>query len=105
MSEASAKNYAVEIVEGLEANPPEDIYDYLEGGLDFQWVVSKHEGKPEVRRAGVMIAFGGPTAWLWTNGTAFWVDANWASESASIPGFREEFAAELFDVLVELFQS
>lgn len=72
-------------------------YRYLEGVLDIQYVVSRER---EYRSARILIAFGGPTAWINT-GTGQ-IEAAWWSETV----YRElpsEFIQGLDDALEELY--
>ena len=119
MSTESARKYAESIAAQIEAdceagypfgivskdNPATakndgdeiDGYDYLEGVLDIQYTVS---GDRQYRGGRVLIAFGGPNAWVNTITGA--IECEWYSETVYVP-LHEDFVNELDSTLNELW--
>ena len=72
------------------------IMDWLEGVLDFHWIVSSD--KQTLRGARLLVAFGGPTIWVDTSRGV--VEGYWWQDSAFETFYAEtENARELHDYL------
>jgi len=67
--------YGFDEIEGGEESP---IMDWLEGVLDFQWIVSSD--KQTLLGARLLVAFGGPNIWVDT--VRGIVEGYWWSDSA-----------------------
>lgn len=72
-------------------------YDYLEGVLDINYIINSDK---TYKGARILIAFGGPTAWIDTNTGQ--LEAAWwsATEYRNLPS---EFVNGLDDALEELY--
>lgn len=75
-----------------------DAYDYLESILDIEYIVSADR---TYKAARILIAFGGPTAWINTNTGQ--VEAAWWSETV-YRDLPREFINELDNALAELYE-
>ena len=93
-------DYGEAVEQGVEEDNivPEDGIDYLSDALDIQYVVNSDR---TYRGARVLIAFGGPTAWI--NTLTGQVEAAWWSETV-YRDLPREFVAELDDALEELWE-
>ena len=67
--------YGFDEIEGSEESP---IMDWLEGILDFQWIVSSD--KQTLLGARLLVSFGGPNIWVDTHRGI--VEGYWWSDSA-----------------------
>ena len=77
---------------------PASGIDYLSDVLDIQYIVS---GDRQYRAARILIAFGGPTAWI--NTLTGQVEAAWWSETV-YRDLPREFVDELDNALEELWE-
>jgi len=85
--------YGFDEIEGSEESP---IMDWLEGVLDFQWIVSSD--KETMLGARLLVAFGGPNIWIDTRKGL--VEGYWWSDSAFASFDTDtENARELADYL------
>lgn len=89
------------ISQGVEEDniAPADGFDYLSDVLDIQYVVSRGR---QYRAARILIAFGGPTAWI--NTLTGQVEVSWWSETV-YRDLPREFVAELDNALEELWEA
>lgn len=76
MSAQSAKEYAQDIAEGLRTLDV-DVWEYLEGILDYQYTRNSQGDLVSVR---LLVAFGGPTAWVTFDGDGALVECHWWSD-------------------------
>jgi hypothetical protein len=81
MSKESAQEYAQGLAETLRDNPPDDMFDWLEGILDYQLTYSSQRDLISVR---VLVAFGGPNAWIVFDGDHATVQAAWYSDMVEV---------------------
>ena len=78
MSNESAMEYAQDLAESLRGPAPDDLGEYLEGQvLDYQYTRSASGDLVSVR---LLVAFGGPNAWITFDGEGALVEASWWSE-------------------------
>ena len=94
-------DYEEAVSQGVEEDNivPADGIDYLSDALDIQYVVS---GDRQYRGARILIAFGGPTAWI--NTLTGQVEAAWWSETV-YRDLPREFVEELDNALEELWEA
>jgi len=119
MSAQSAREYAESIARDIENNcengtpfgiAEEDTeygtaageeltgMDWLGDVLDIEYIVS---GDGQYRGARVLIAFGGPSAWV--NTRSGMIESAWWSETVTVP-IHDEFVSALDDTLEELWK-
>lgn len=105
VKDANTEEWFADYVEAVEQGVDEsDIegasgLDYLSDVLDIQYIVNRDR---TYRGARVLIAFGGPTAWI--NTLTGQVEAAWWSETV-YRDLPREFVAELDDALEELWEA
>lgn len=76
MSAQSAKEYAQDIAEGLRTLDV-DVWDYLEGILDYQYTRNSQGDLVSVR---LLVSYGGPTTWVTLDGSGALVECSWWSD-------------------------
>ena len=85
---ALAVEYGFDTVDGSEETP---IMDFLEGVLDFEWIVASD--KETLLGARLLVAFGGPNIWIDTRKGLvegyWWSDSAFASFDADTENARE----------------
>jgi hypothetical protein len=94
MSEASAQEYAEGLAENLREDAPDDIGEWLEGILDYQVTYNSQRELVSVR---VLVAFGGPNAWIVFDGRHATVQASWYSEVVEVFVPDVELSGLVFD--------
>lgn len=101
MSEQSAREYANGLAENLRTETIDtvpDIGEYLEGILDFQVTYSSQRELVSVR---VLVAFGGPTAWVVFDGEHATVQAHWYSDTVEVFVPNAPLSGPVFDYFQE----
>jgi hypothetical protein len=76
-----------------------DVFDYLEGLLDYQYTRNAAGQLVSVR---LLVAFGGPTVWVVVDGSGAVVEASWWSDVVRVDVPESELTAGLFDYFREL---
>jgi hypothetical protein len=80
MSADSAMEYAQGLADTLRSENEDtipDVGEYLEGILDYQYTRNAQGDLVSVR---LLVAFGGPNAWVTYDGSGALVEASWYSE-------------------------
>ena len=94
MSIESAREYANDLAAGLREDTPDDIGEWLEGILDYQVTYNSQRELVSVR---VLVAFGGPTAWIVFDGDNATVQAHWYSDVVEVYVPRAPLSGPVFD--------
>jgi len=80
--------YGFDEIEGSEENP---VMDFLEGVLDFEWIVASD--KETLLGARLLVAFGGPNIWIDTRKGLvegyWWMDSAFSSFDTDTENARE----------------
>jgi hypothetical protein len=94
MSIESAREYANGLADNLREDAPDDIGEWLDGILDYQVTYSSQRELVSVR---VLVAFGGPTAWVVFDGEDARVQATWYSDMVEVYVPRAPLSGPVFD--------
>jgi len=81
MSVDMAREYANDLGETLRTDSPDDIGEWLESVLDYQVTYNSRRELVSVR---LLVAFGGPNAWLVVDGSHVTVQASWYSDTVEV---------------------
>lgn len=98
MSTDSAREYAEGIAEGLREDADIDVYDYLEGILDYELTFTSQRDLKSVR---LLVTFGGPNAWIVFDGTNATVQASWYSDTVEVYVPNAPLSGPVFDYFEE----
>lgn len=86
-------------LEENEDGETQTSFDYLQGALDFNWILNSDR---TLKGARILVAFGGPNIWIDTTKgivEGYWWGDNFTSEYDT----NSEFARDLDDALETLF--
>ena len=84
MSESSAREYAEDLAHTLREESSDtipDVGEYLEGILDYQYT---RDARGELVSVRLLVAYGGPTAWVTFDGSGALVEAHWYSDTQRV---------------------
>ena len=98
MSIESAREYANDLAAGLRDQTPDDIGEWLESVLDYQVTYNSRRELVSVR---LLVAFGGPNAWLVVDGQHVTVQASWYSDMVEVFVPDVELSGLVFDYFQE----
>lgn len=98
MSNESAREYAEGIAESLRNESVDDVGEYLESILDYQYT---RDSRGELVSVRLLVAFGGPNAWVTFDGSGALIEVNWYSEVQRLYVERVELSALVMDYFVD----
>lgn len=97
MSNDSAMEYAQGLADTLRAESVEDIGEYLDSVLDYQYT---RDSRGELVSVRLLVSYGGPNAWVTFDGDGALIEASWYSETQRV--YVE--GVELSGLVVDYFQ-
>ena len=97
MSNDSAMEYAQGLADTLRTETVEDVGEYLDSVLDYQYT---RDARGELVSVRLLVSFGGPNAWITFDGDGALVEASWYSEVQRV--YVE--GLELSGLVVDYFQ-
>ncbi len=98
MSTESAREYAESLADSLREDAPEDVWEWLQDVLDYE--VTYGAGR-ELRRVRLLVAFGGPNAWITFDGDHALVECAWWSDMVSVHVPDAPLSGPVFDYFTE----
>lgn len=102
MSNASAMEYAEGLAETLRTETVDtvpDIGEYLESVLDYRLT---YNSRKELFSVSLLVAFGGPTAWVTFDGDNATVEAHWYSDTQTVFVPNAPLSGPVFDYFDEV---
>ncbi len=94
MSTESARKYAESLADSLREDAPEDVWEWLESVLDYE---TTYGADRELRRVRLLVAFGGPNAWITFDGDHALVECAWWSDMVSVHVPDAPLSGPVFD--------